>query len=242
MRRLGARPNLSAKVRRLLALKTNLIVQALDPKSTAETIYSSSRKAKWFSEITGHLKSMSGVASRCMFCSGSEASNVEHFWPKSLFPQMAMTWANFFWACGICNQAKGDTLPNGANSANLLTTLIDPTADNVWDFCFIDEYGNLTARWNTNRNSIDPRADATIKAFRLDRELLQVSRQSRLADLKEKATDSLALLMAGQLTVENVRERIDEWKRQPFQPDVADFFLAGPGSSESPFSDLLARV
>lgn len=242
MRRLGARPNLSAKARSLLALKTNLIVQAPDPKSTAETIYSSSRKTKWFSEITGHLKLMSGVASRCMFCSGSEASNVEHFWPKSLFPHMAMTWANFFWACGICNQAKGNTLPSGANSANLLTTLIDPTVDNVWDFCFIDEYGNLTARWNTIVNSIDPRADATIKAFQLDRELLQVSRQSRLADLKEKTCDSLALLMAGQLTVENVRERIGEWKKQPFQPDVADFFLAGPGSSESPFSDLLALV
>lgn len=239
MRRLRLRPNLSAKVSRILAQKTNLIAQDTNPKSAAERIYSSSRKAKWFIEITAHLKSMCGIGSRCMFCSGSEASNVEHFRPKSLFPTLAMTWNNLLWICGICNQAKGDTFQTAANAVAML---IDPTVENVWDFFFIDEYGNFTARWNPILNCIDPRAKETINAFRLDRELLQESRLSRLKDLKEKAIDSLARLLAGELTAGDVRERVSEWIKQPFQPDVADFFLAGPGTSESPFSDLLSRL
>jgi uncharacterized protein (TIGR02646 family) len=216
-----------------------MIAEATDPKFAAERIYASSRKAKWFIEITGHLKSMCGIGSRCMFCSGSEASNVEHFRPKSLFPTLAMTWNNLLWICGICNQAKGDAFRTEADNVAIL---IDPTLEDVWDFFFVDEYGNLTARWNPGLNRIDPRAKETMDAFGLDRELLQESRLSRLNDLKQKAIDSLARLLAGELTTGDVRERVREWKGQPFQPDIADFFLAGPGSSESPFSDLLARL
>lgn len=33
----------------------------------------------------------------------------------------------------------------------------------------------------------------------------------------------------------HLRARIDEWSKQAFQPDVADYFLRGPGMGEKPF-------
>jgi hypothetical protein len=170
-----------------------------------------------------------------MFCSGSESSQVEHFRPKKHFPMHAMVWENFLWACSICNLNKGDRFPEDPG-------IIDPFVDDVWEFCFIDEYGNMAARWRSEINDIDTRGYRTIETLGLDRDALQLSRQSRLDDLKRQIADSLALLGNGNLTVEDLRARIDKWISQPFQPDVADYFLKGPGKTEPPFFNLFAAT
>ena len=239
MRTLPNRPALPAAALRRLAAKAQLIEADPVPKEAAERIYTSSRKAQWFKPIIDALKQMVGVGERCMFCSGSECSQVEHFRPKAVFPLMTMRWENLFWTCGICNLSKGDRFPPDTEEGE---TLIDPTTENVWDFFFVDEFGNLTERWRPELNDIDPRAHVTVRVFSLDRDALQQSRQARLQDLKEKARDALILLANGALTVADLRRRIDEWKLQPFQPDVADYFLQGPGKGEPPFLELLAKA
>jgi len=170
-----------------------------------------------------------------MFCSGSESSQVEHFRPKRHFPLRAMDWENFLWVCGICNLNKNDRFPLGIQ-------IIDPMVENIWEFCFIDEYGNMTALWRADLNDLDVRGDATIKTLGLDRDALQITRQSRLDDLRRQINDSLALLNNATLTVDQLRARRDDWLRSPFQPDVADYFLKGPGRIESPFSEFLAAI
>jgi len=170
-----------------------------------------------------------------MFCSGSESSQVEHFRPKKHFPMQAMVWENFLWVCGICNLNKGDRFPEDPG-------IIDPIVDDVWEFCFIDEYGTMAARWRADIDDIDTRGHRTIEALGLDRDALQLSRQSRLDDLKRQIADSLALFRNGDLTIEDLQARFDTRLRQPFQPDVADYFLKGPGKTERPFSDFLAAT
>jgi uncharacterized protein (TIGR02646 family) len=45
----------------------------------------------------------------CSFCEGRIAANlaVEHILPKSLYPQLALSWDNFLIACTNCNSTKG---------------------------------------------------------------------------------------------------------------------------------------
>lgn len=239
MRQLPARPDLPQATATRLATKKEQISAAASQKEAANRIYMSSRQAVWFTEVTNALKEMSGLGERCMLCSGSECSQVEHFRPKAVFPLEAMDWENFLWVCGICNQNKGDRFPPDTEPGE---RIINPVTENVWEFFFIDEFGNLTPRWRLDLENIDPRADITIRVIGLDRDALQQTRQARLHDLREKAQDALRLLANGELTVDDLRQRLNDWRSQPFQPDVADYFLHGPGSTEAPFSELLARA
>lgn len=238
MRRLPPRPPLPARTIRMLAAKAELIAREQDHQSAAERIYRSSREAKWFASLTKALCEMCGPGSRCMFCNGNEASNVEHFRPKSIFPLEAMAWENFLWVCSICNQWKGNRFPPDTEPG---PSLINPTVEDAWEFFFVDEYGNLCPRWNIEQNCLDPRAVKTMDILKLDREAIQTSRQMRMDELKQRSHDTLERLLLGQLTINEVRERITIWKSQPYQPDIADYFFCGPGRSEEPFRELIAR-
>lgn len=239
MRQLLSRPSLPAATVRRLAKETTEITNNADSKSEAKRRYENARKARWFKPIIRALQIISGPDERCMCCSGSESSQIEHFRPKAVFPRLAMTWENFLWACGSCNRFKGDRFPLDTQSGALL---INPIEENVWDFFFIDEFGNLTPRWRNDLNDLDPRAESTQKILGLDRQALQETRQSRLLDLKRRVEDSMKLFQRGDLTREQLRERHSEWLKQPFQPDVADYFLNGPGCSESPFKEYFQLI
>ena len=49
---------------------------------------------------SGHL--------RCMFCEDSCSNEIEHFHPKSIYPEFTFDWDNFLYACGICNPLKNN--------------------------------------------------------------------------------------------------------------------------------------
>jgi uncharacterized protein (TIGR02646 family) len=232
MRRLPPRPPLPPKTQQKLDDETAAIEGSEDPKQAAVDRYARARKSKWFNPVAAQLRWMSGPGERCMWCSGSEASNVDHLCPKTVFPNLALTWTNLLWSCGICNNRKGNQFP----AADQGGPLLDPTKDDAWDHFFIDEFGNLAARWNTELADLDPRALATMRVLTLDREALQQTRQHRLIDLRRKVTDSLKLHSKGELSASDLQGRLGEWLAQPFQPDVADYFLRGPGNTEEPFN------
>jgi uncharacterized protein (TIGR02646 family) len=208
------------------------------PHVEADKRYAAARRASWFQTIVSELRRMSGPGERCMWCSGSEAAQVEHLRPRRTFPEHSFNWNNLLWSCGVCNGHKGAQFPGPEAGGPLL----DPITEDVWKHLFIDEFGNLTPRWRADSNDQDLRAVKTISVLALDRDALQLSRQHRLRDLQNKVTDTLALVAAGKLSVQDVRTRIGEWRGQSFQPDVADYFLRGPGRREDPFRRLFAVV
>jgi hypothetical protein len=63
------------------------------------------RKAA-FDEVRRVLETMCTGRKRCAYCEGSCADAVEHFQPKSLYPELAFLWENFLYVCSICNGTK----------------------------------------------------------------------------------------------------------------------------------------
>jgi hypothetical protein len=167
-----------------------------------------------------------------MYCSGNESSEIEHYHPKSLFPKKVFIWENMLWACGICNRHKGDFFPPPPKA------FINPVDEDVWKYFFIDEFGNLCAVWKVDLETLDPRAVSTIEVMKLDRQTLQESRLKRLLELKEYIRDALTLHRQDELSKNDLQERVQKWRESPFHPDVADYFLNGPGRNEPPFKDL----
>jgi uncharacterized protein (TIGR02646 family) len=49
----------------------------------------------------------------CAYCEGRCRGEVEHFRPKSLFPELVYRWSNWLLACHDCNHAKLQKWPRG---------------------------------------------------------------------------------------------------------------------------------
>jgi uncharacterized protein (TIGR02646 family) len=234
MRRIGPRAALPADSQAKLQQATAAIAQAAAPKEEAQIRHSKARRPEeWFIPVLQMLRAMSGSGERCMYCSGSEASQVEHYRPKSLYPALTFDWSNLLWVCGQCNQRKG-------NQFDEKKTPINPVDENVWQHFFIDQFGNLRSRWNEVLDDLDPRAEETVRMLELDRQALQESRLARLKDLRQKAHQVISALETGQASTTDIELQLLEWFLQPFQPDVADYFLDGPGADDAtePFKRL----
>jgi hypothetical protein len=60
-----------------------------------------------FDEVKRALDLRCAGARRCAYCADSLADEVEHVWPKDLYPHLVFAWANYVYACGPCNGPKG---------------------------------------------------------------------------------------------------------------------------------------
>jgi len=72
---------------------------------------------------------------KCAYCEQVAAKDIEHFWPKTLYPAGMFAWDNFLRGCKNCNNAKRDRFPIDGQGKNLL---LDPNEDEpldhfVWD-------------------------------------------------------------------------------------------------------------
>ena len=47
---------------------------------------------------------------QCGYCESICEGQVDHFQPKSRFPELVYEWSNWIFACSACNQAKGWTM------------------------------------------------------------------------------------------------------------------------------------
>lgn len=239
MRTLPKPKALEKKLLERLSEETEAIKIAGNPKAEAEKRYGNARKTKWFAPVVKELGRLAGPGERCMFCSGSEASDVEHYKPKAVFPEIAMTWENYLWSCTPCNRGKLSRFPPDTGPGG---QFVNPLYECVWNFFFIDNFGFLTPRFDRTANAPNERAVTTRDFLSLNRDAVQVCRQQRLKNLKEAMADTSNLIAAGKLTKKAARERVETWKSESWQPDVADYFLNGPGRKESPFSEFLADV
>jgi uncharacterized protein (TIGR02646 family) len=237
MRLLKRRPSLPKKTRDKLASQKSSLMESPTPAKICEQRFDGARSRKWFNPIREALKNMAGDSQTCMFCDHNEPTDVEHFRPKTEYPNRTFSWGNMFWICTTCNRIKGTNFPpHNCPGAHL----IDPAIGEVWDYFLLDQFGNLIKRWDKAREAYDVRARSTCDYMRIDREEVQTRRQKRLKSLRKSVEQAIEESRCGRAPIHSLSSRVADWLAEPFQADVADYFFRGPGRTEKPFADLLA--
>lgn len=93
------------------------------------------------------------------------------FRPKSLFPQLALSFYNLYWSCHVCNNVKGSQWPSPA--------LRDVGIAFV-DLCAADFAGHFTEKRNGEWLGKTLSANYSIDALRLNRpHLVEIRRLIR---------------------------------------------------------------
>jgi uncharacterized protein (TIGR02646 family) len=149
--------------------------------------WKSARQTKLLIAVLTTLKSMMGERERCMYCLDSHGTDIEHFWPKTPYPERIFLWPNLLLCCTECGRLKGDDLPLSEGQP----LLIDPTTEEPWLYLDFDPTtGNIVARFELDRNDWSPKGLKTVEIFHLDRrEALAVGYQRtyrRLSDIVER--------------------------------------------------------
>jgi len=116
---------------------------------------------------------------KCAFCESKikhvSDPHIEHYRPKSKFPDLTFAWDNLLLACGVCNSAKykGDRFPE----ANEGGPYINPCTDNPEDhFQFVyDKRAKLASVYGKTK-----RGETTEKELGLNRYDLRTYRSKQI--------------------------------------------------------------
>ncbi|CAG0989081.1 hypothetical protein ANRL4_02352 [Anaerolineae bacterium] len=167
----------------------------LDRKKLAIKRYKQLNKAenKIFLKVRETLRSMCGGIERCAYCEDSHATSIDHFRPKTCYPELTFVWENYVPACPSCNQNKGDgfALDQGSESTIELDcrkqteappqgspVLIDPRQENPSDLLDLDLNTGLLLPHYKLPPRPKSRASYTIKRLRLNDDALVRARQA----------------------------------------------------------------
>jgi uncharacterized protein (TIGR02646 family) len=133
----------------LVAAKVKLIAIS-DTKSAkyqeAKKEYSTIEGKYNQKEIKDLLKGELMFNGKCAYCESHilhiDYGHIEHFYPKSKYPERTFRWENLLLACGICNgvNQKGNNFPVNNSNEPLL---INPCEDNPNDY-FTFDYDETT--------------------------------------------------------------------------------------------------
>jgi uncharacterized protein (TIGR02646 family) len=112
-----------------LQQRSEAVARAADPKAEAARLWIL-QDNKAFREIRAILRQMASGLERCMYCEDSHGIAIEHFRPKSTWPQRAFDWLNYLIICTLCNSNKRDLFPLDDAGRPLL---LDPTEEDPLD-------------------------------------------------------------------------------------------------------------
>jgi uncharacterized protein (TIGR02646 family) len=173
MKKLNRVP-LSAPTQAFLRERTEQVRAAVEPAAEAQRLWKL-QDNKAFEEVRTTLKAMSTGLERCMYCEDSAATDIDHFWPKSKYPERAFSWANYLLACSGCNSNyKREQFPLDVGGASLL---INPTAEDPREHLVLSvTTGKYQPRTRGDQESSKGRN--SIEVFGLGRDLLEKGRKN----------------------------------------------------------------
>ncbi len=179
--------------------------KAIDDEPDYESQIKKAKKSwgksnKTFDEIKSKLRQMSNSTRRCNYCEDSYADEIEHIYPKDIYPERTFIWENYLYACGPCNGPKNNkfALIDGTVKLNDITpprpipdghvfirppldriALVDPRIDDPLYFLELDLIQTFRFIPSMDIDAIDSlRAKYTIEVLRLnDREYLVNARK-----------------------------------------------------------------
>ncbi|WP_137768340.1 HNH endonuclease [Curtobacterium sp. SGAir0471] len=132
------------------------------------------------------LEEMANGRQYCMYCGDNEATDIEHFYPRSTYHEQTFTWVNWLLACSFCNSnRKRNRFPVTAGTPDLIDpTVEDPRTDLSVDLVL----GEITAR--TRRGLVN------IEIFDLNRDRLTRGRRDAAVTFSSLVVDYVRLVDA----------------------------------------------
>ncbi|MDC7807108.1 HNH endonuclease [Luteimonas sp BLCC-B24] len=151
----------------ILAKRAGLVAASADKVKRCHELWGQ-RKNKAFQEIREKLGSSCSGRVRCMYCEDSEATDIEHFRPKSIFTEHAFDWENYLLACSNCNSNyKRSKFPlDGAGFPLLINPMNDDPMDHL-------DLSLSTGKFVASSH----RGIESIRVFGLDRQVLEDGRR-----------------------------------------------------------------
>lgn len=162
-----------------------------------------------FDEVKKMLIQMCSGARRCVYCEDSVADEVEHIYPKDLYPEKVFDWNNYVYACGPCNGPKNNKFavfrddtgafqavnpPKGTTATKPPVgeaVLINPRIEDPLDYCMLDLSGTFKFVITKQKGTKDyQRAEYTfeevLRLNHVEREFLRQARQEAYGDYKAR--------------------------------------------------------
>ena len=195
----------------------------------AKADWKAARQSKTLKSILKTLQRMMGDTQRCMYCLDSHGADIDHFWPKTPYPERMFRWHNLLLCCTECGRLKGDKFPFHQGEPSL----IDPTGRDPWlDLDFDPRTGNIVARFDVGRNTYAERGCATVAVLQLDRReaLAAVYRRT----FKKLSATVRAALEDSTVTAEDLLRALTEEDIH----GLLGWCIEGNGENEAPFSEL----
>ncbi len=146
-----------------------------------------------FRQVRAGLAKMCTGSQRCCWCEDSAATDIEHIWPKSLYPERTFRWENYLLACAGCNRHKGSQFAVFAGEkvvdvsrrpgdpilppASGAVVVVDPRVEDpleYFDLEIVDTFLFLSCEGLSQAD--EQRAEYTIDLLKLNREHLWVAR------------------------------------------------------------------
>lgn len=233
----------------------------LATKMEQEKAWNNQRRCADFKPIEDALKRMLDQCEYCMYCEDNRAKQVEHFWPRAIYPELAFEWLNYLFVCGDCNSRKSDQFATIASSGDVTKinaespnrcdrpALINPRYEDPLDYFYLDILGKtfmLTVHQNLTESE-RKRANITKKFVpALDDDLLNEERRTHygtfMSDLeryiegRRKNDDNLMQCHVGRIRRHRHRSVFREMQRQwSIVPELRPLFEAAPEAQAPEF-------
>ena len=131
-----------------------------------EREWRAARQIKAVKTAHNSLREMSDLRERCMYCCDSHGTDLDHFWPKANYPEKLFEWLNFLLSCTEGGRFKGNRFP----VENGIPNLVDPTAEDPWQFLDFDvATGVIVARFDLAAGAESQKGVETVRLLQLDR-------------------------------------------------------------------------
>lgn len=204
-----------------------------DQKRVAGTLtpkdeWKGARQTKSIEAVLTTLQRMMGVHERCMYCLDSHGADIEHFWPKTPYPERMFLWPNLLLCCTECGRFKGDSFP----LENGQPLLVDPTVEEPWEHIDFDPTtGNLVAKFDLQANDWSVKGLKTVEVLQLDRREALAAGYSKT--FRRLSAVIMGCLHAGAPVVTDLISSLKEADDH----GLLGWCFYGAGQNISPFSD-----
>lgn len=194
--------------------------------------WKNARQTKTMGLVARVLARMSGRRARCMFCGDSRGMDIDHFWPVVPYKNRTFLWENLLWVCTECNRKKGNRFDLDEAGRPLL---IDPTAEDPWDFLFFDTHtGIIKAKCDPATGAFSPKGTHTTDSGILPMNIEAVTEgRQRTARNLRRAVDTFLDTAPTHLDV--ARSELLEVVRDNDDYGLIAWYFLREGSQEEPF-------